>query len=63
MGLEFLDLGELLDGLANVPQTLGRQVGARNVLDKGAEVDARVLLCVTVRCLKELLMLVLNKMT
>lgn len=33
--LELLHLGQLHDGPAHVPQTLGCQVGAGNVLDKG----------------------------
>jgi hypothetical protein len=48
VGLELLHLGELHDGAADVPQTLGRQVGAGDVLDEGGEVDARVLLGVAV---------------
>lgn len=40
VGLELLDLGELHDCLANVAQTLGCKVGAGDVLDVGAEVDA-----------------------
>lgn len=50
VGFKLLDTGEHLDGWADVSETLGRKVGARNVLDKGAEVDTRVLLCVTICC-------------
>lgn len=40
VGFELLDLGKLHDCLANVAQTLGCEVGAGDVLDVGAEVDA-----------------------
>ena len=54
MSLQLLDLGQLHDGLANVSETLGRQVGRGNVLDVRTQVDARVLFCVTVGgCLKD----------
>jgi hypothetical protein len=48
VSFEFLDLGELLDSPADVLEALSREVGARDVLDERAEVDTRVLLCVTV---------------
>lgn len=40
MSLELLDSCELHDGTANIPQSVGRQVGTRDVLDKRAQVDA-----------------------
>lgn len=43
--LELLYLGELHDGRADIGQALGRQLGASDVLDKGAEANARVLFC------------------
>lgn len=47
--LELLDAREGHDGTADVSEALGRQVRARDVLNEGAEVDARVLLRVAVR--------------
>ena len=47
--LELLDTRESHDGAADVPEALSRQVRARDVLNEGAEVDARVLLRVAVR--------------
>lgn len=49
VGFQGLGLGELHDGVANVSQTLGRQVGAGDVLDEGGEVDSGVLLGKSVR--------------
>lgn len=48
MRFELLDLGELHDGASDVSQALGREVRARDVLDEGPEVDARVLLGIPV---------------
>lgn len=50
VGLELLDLGELHDGLSDVAQALLGEVGARDVLLEGAEVDAGVLLGEAVCC-------------
>ena len=47
--LQILDLGELLHGSADVLETLGRQVGTRDVLDERAEIHARVLFGIAVR--------------
>ena len=47
--LKLLHLGQLHDRAPDVPQPLGRQVRAGDVLDEGPEVDARVLLSVAVR--------------
>ena len=49
VSLELFDLGELHNRIADVAQALGRQVGARDVLDKGGQVDTRVLLGETIR--------------
>ena len=49
MRLKLLHLGQLHDGASDVPQPLGRQVRAGDVLDEGPEVDAGVLLRVAVR--------------
>lgn len=48
--LELLDARERHDGAADVAEALGGEVGARDVLYEGAEVDARVLLGVAVGC-------------
>ena len=48
MRLELLDLGQLHHGVADVLEALGRQVGARDMLQEGAQVDTRVLLGVAV---------------
>lgn len=48
VGLELLDLGELHDRLADVPQALGREIRAGDVLNEGRQVDAGVLLGVAV---------------
>lgn len=48
--LELLHLGQLHHSPANVSQSFSRQVGAGDMLDKGPEVDTRVLLGVSIRC-------------
>lgn len=50
MSLELLNSGKAHDGCTDVLETLGREVGARDVLDEGGEVDAGVLLRVAVGC-------------
>jgi len=50
MGLQLLNSGKAHDGCTDVLETLGREVRARDVLDEGSEVDARVLLRVAVGC-------------
>lgn len=48
VSLELLDGGQAHDCVAHIAQALGREVGAGDVFDVGAEVDARVLLGVAV---------------
>jgi len=45
---EFLDLGQLHHGAADVAESLGREVGAGDMFGEGAEVDAGVLFGVAV---------------
>lgn len=50
VGLKLLNLGQLHDRRAHVPQPLSSEVRAGNVLLEGSQVDARVLLGKSVRC-------------
>lgn len=50
VSLELLNLGQLHDCRAHVPQTFSSEVSAGNVLLEGSQVDARVLLGESVRC-------------
>ena len=49
VSLQLLHLGELHNSGSNVAQTVGRQVGAGDVLLEGAEVNTRVLLGEAIR--------------
>lgn len=50
VSLELLYLGQLHHGHAHIPQTFGRQVCAGDVFNERPEVDAGVLLGVSIGC-------------